>query len=518
MPYFPDKHILFIHIPKTGGPTIEHCLLKQNINESVNLFTNKKIKLYSGYGNNLLPEPQLRKVSLQHQTYNTIYKYRDLLKIPFDSSLNIITIVRNPYYRIMSDLFWNKLVNAKTTPAEVYNIIQDYVKKNIDNHNIPQYLFVTDENGKLVENITILKTESLDADMEKHGYAKNRIRLLKNKLEKQYDDYLNDDSIEFINTFYKNDFIMFHYPMKKTKQSRKVDNTKLDFVTIIFDNHTEIDLLKLQAYSFSLVDANLVNNIYIIHQSNSEWTNVNETLSCYPANLRDKVRIIYYKDLNIPVKYLNNGWKCQQLCKLIVAKFTECQYYCVLDAKNHFLKKMTQNDFFSKDKYYIYTSPGATYYNDCFIDCLKCFGIEDAYNGNINNVSMSTPFIFDSYLVFDLIQYIEEQNVAFDVFFMQNNAITEFYLYSAFVLFKNVDNVAYREIIHTSIHRDPNESWSVRFIDTKLYLKPQFKVFGLHRDAINLMSSEYKSKVLKMYECFYDTGTLEFVKQNILSN
>ena len=67
MPYYPKIHTLFIHIPKTGGRTFEEQLSKHS-----------KQLLLGSSTNNLLPPP-FNKKSLQHQLYNTIFKYRDLL-------------------------------------------------------------------------------------------------------------------------------------------------------------------------------------------------------------------------------------------------------------------------------------------------------------------------------------------------------------------------------------------------------------------------------------------------------
>ena len=73
MPYFRKQHILFIHIPKTGGSTINHYFKKK---DTIELFTVKQI--FSNIDNNLLPKPY-NLISLQHQTYNTLFKFSDLL-------------------------------------------------------------------------------------------------------------------------------------------------------------------------------------------------------------------------------------------------------------------------------------------------------------------------------------------------------------------------------------------------------------------------------------------------------
>lgn len=149
--------------------------------------------------------------SLQHITYNQIVKYSNIFDIDFDN-IKIITIVRNPYERIVSDLFFYKLITKDTHEDDVFNIIIKYlVSKNYDNHNIPQYKFITDDNKEIIQNIHILRTESLTIDMKNLGY--NDFNLLKNvNINKvNYYKYLNDDSIRIINQFYHLDFILFNY-------------------------------------------------------------------------------------------------------------------------------------------------------------------------------------------------------------------------------------------------------------------------------------------------------------------
>ena len=45
------------------------------------------------------------KKSLQHQFYTTLYQFKNKLNINFDN-IKIFSVVRNPYDRIISDLFW----------------------------------------------------------------------------------------------------------------------------------------------------------------------------------------------------------------------------------------------------------------------------------------------------------------------------------------------------------------------------------------------------------------------------
>jgi hypothetical protein len=206
MPYFHNEHvnILFIHIPKTGGSTIELYLSNKykiplHTPKSMHMFLENEIK---GFPN---------EISLQHQTLSTIYQFKKELNIDFNN-LKIFAVVRNPYERLFSDLKFYKLFNKEYSKDKTYKVIKDYLNKKLDNHNIPQYLFI-ENNNKL--NIDILKFERLNEEMERIGYSdfKNFEIVNVSKEHIDYRDYLNEKSIKLINTFYEKDFTHFGYQM-----------------------------------------------------------------------------------------------------------------------------------------------------------------------------------------------------------------------------------------------------------------------------------------------------------------
>ena len=211
MPYYKEKTLLFIHIPKTGGTVIEDEIKKKY-----------KQTLYSGYINNILESP-FNKFSLQHQFYTTIYKYQNKLDVNFNN-IKIFTVVRNPYDRIISDLFWWKRkkkypefkINYNDT-EEIYNFIKNnYLNRDdLDNHNQPQYKFITDENLNLISNIKILKCETLnDTNNELNKFLGFNINIKKENINKDYSKFLNKKSILLINEYYKKDFELFNYKIK----------------------------------------------------------------------------------------------------------------------------------------------------------------------------------------------------------------------------------------------------------------------------------------------------------------
>ena len=215
MPYFPKNHVLFIHIPKTGGTSIEHGFLKAG--DQKQLYTSRP-------NNDVIPEQTFRETSLQHQFYSTIKTYQKECGVIFNKKLRVFSVVRNPYAKVISDLFYYRLISIHSTEDEVEKVIKKYLSltpSQCDNHNVPQYVFLINEKGELSNEIQIFNTETLNQQLKDNRYPVSEYKLLESNCSKPYCDFFNETSINLINSVYKRDFELFQYQMGNTREEIK---------------------------------------------------------------------------------------------------------------------------------------------------------------------------------------------------------------------------------------------------------------------------------------------------------
>jgi hypothetical protein len=242
MPYFYNNevNILFIHVPKTGGTSVEKYFSKKFEIEL------NKDSLYT-----TLPKDFFDNISFQHQTYNIIRNNKKTFRIDYEN-LKVYSIVRNPYTRIMSDLFFKNIIKEHFNKDKVYTTIKDYISdsKNVkhDNHRIPQYLFLVDENNELIKNINIMKTENLNEDMNFIGFSDFHIyeQVTSVIRSKNYYSYLNMDSIKLINEYYDKDFEYFGY-------NKILNEVVLNYTTLI--EETRLSNKFMKEYLSSYLDS-----------------------------------------------------------------------------------------------------------------------------------------------------------------------------------------------------------------------------------------------------------------------
>jgi hypothetical protein len=191
-----EKKCIFIHIPKTGGTSIEQ-FIKDNGK------------------NNLLLIGCINNRSLQHLTINELR-----IMIPYFYKIYYkFSVVRDPYERLLSEYYWNPsnigYKNGKSK-RDFLNKVTEIVQKekyfnNVYNdHFIPQYNFLFYKNKLLVDQL--FKYEDLEVVSKflkkKFKIERNFPYLNRNKFEKES---WNHEDKEIIYNLYKNDFLYFDY-------------------------------------------------------------------------------------------------------------------------------------------------------------------------------------------------------------------------------------------------------------------------------------------------------------------
>ena len=196
-----EKHkMIFLHIPKTGGTSIE---------KSLNL-----LNIYNGYGINKKNKAMQHfdsheyKKHLGKEKYNQYYKF---------------TIIRNPYEKVISDYFWLKNIahlendDFQNKSFDQYLSYCNYIVTNrlyklsiYHDHFKPQHKFIYNKNNKLLIN-KIFRFEKFEHIIKFIKTRYNTIVSHDNVNESKQKIILNEKQKNKIYNIYKNDFILLKY-------------------------------------------------------------------------------------------------------------------------------------------------------------------------------------------------------------------------------------------------------------------------------------------------------------------
>jgi hypothetical protein len=222
----PPEKTIFVHIPKTGGSSVEEFIM--------NYYGYQRNECLLVHGFGVDPKIQLQHfmvVPTMHYNLKFILDIAKKNKIFVDDSWTIFSIVRNPYFKFLSELLFTEAVPLKYN----YHMLPNYSKKMyIDYcveryfkhpaknhyhsyHSLEQYKFFEDVNV----NYQIFKfEEGLENIIKKLGFEiKNNfphlleISKIFNVPKPNYKEMLTPYLVETINERYKKDFEIFNYEM-----------------------------------------------------------------------------------------------------------------------------------------------------------------------------------------------------------------------------------------------------------------------------------------------------------------
>jgi hypothetical protein len=191
------RKIIFIHIPKTAGSSIEHLLRDEGKYELdfIGVRNGRSTHHYMG----------IELKMILKELYPTYYKF---------------SFVRNPYDRLISEYFWCRINNVghkfNKTFDEFLDYVEDVIKnkkffKPIENdHFIPQYSFLFFNNKLIVNNI--FKYEDIETVaplIKKRLKIKTSLQHLNKSVKNEIT--LTQEQKDRIYNLYRIDFETFNY-------------------------------------------------------------------------------------------------------------------------------------------------------------------------------------------------------------------------------------------------------------------------------------------------------------------
>lgn len=153
-----DHKVIFVHIPKTGGQSVEHMFLDDlgltwEEREALLLRPNRDRSLGPNRLAHLYADEYVTCGHVTQEQFDSYFKF---------------AVVRNPYDRIVSEY----LYRFQTTPFWRTPFPRQFVRRTYDNdfhdtprHMVPQRRFVTDGEGRIIVD-RILRFEEMGAQME----------------------------------------------------------------------------------------------------------------------------------------------------------------------------------------------------------------------------------------------------------------------------------------------------------------------------------------------------------------
>tara|TARA_Y100000389_G_C17315102_1_gene440038 strand:- start:148 stop:759 length:612 start_codon:yes stop_codon:yes gene_type:complete len=189
------REFIFIHVPKTGGTTIEQAM--------------KLTGSRNGYG-------VIKNAAFHHFT---AVEVKQLLGDKLFDMYNKVSVVRNPYTRFVSEYYWCQVPNVGFRHNQPFNEFIDYVEKCVKeknfyetiyhDHFIPQYMYVSnnlsDKKEIIIDNLLRFEdyekinkyffenyAVSFENILDIHKTTDDRIILNKNQKKRIYEIYKED--------------------------------------------------------------------------------------------------------------------------------------------------------------------------------------------------------------------------------------------------------------------------------------------------------------------------------------
>lgn len=204
----------------------------------------------------------------------------------------------------------------------------------------------------------------------------------------------------------------------------------IDICTVVFEE--ELPILEVQAQSIDLYCKDIgVNSIFVLVNDRTEVAK--KINPAWWGSLQDRVVIIPRSAFDS--NWSNNGWVSQQVLKLLGATLSYNTYTMVLDAKTIFISKLTRDRLLNSQQQ---LNVGKIEIQKVFEPSKKI--VEQLFDITVERQAGpgGVPFFFHNNTVRSLIATVSDRiSTSFTQWFQEQGMLTEFILYSGFVIYKH---------------------------------------------------------------------------------
>lgn len=286
----------------------------------------------------------------------------------------------------------------------------------------------------------------------------------------------------------------------------------INIISVVFKQ--ELSYLKTQAKSIELyVKSSDINSIIVVVNDTEDVLNLID-LNWYGVNA-SKVKLIHFSELisksDLAEWHCRSGWHTQQLCKLLAASIADIDWNMIIDAKTFFICPLIlANVITSDNKAFSNLTPISHYFVNerDFIQQYFAVQLNNNYIG-----PGGVPFLMHTPTVKSMIDYIvmRENSSLLEFFFKY--PMTEFLLYSGYVLHINTDYTTLYRTRYMNAYRFHHiADWQYLEFDSILHfitISSNTLTISLHRRAYPQLTDEQKTKWV---ELLYNKGLINSVE------
>lgn len=264
-----------------------------------------------------------------------------------------------------------------------------------------------------------------------------------------------------------------------------------DLLTVVFRD--ELNVLQVQAQSIDLYCQNIgIQHIFVV--VNDVDSIADQIDTAWWGSLSDRVVIVKRSSFN--TDFVDNGWVSQQALKIIGSQLSKNTYTVVLDAKTIFVQELVVSNVVNANNQlcvgtipvFEVFKPSQKITNELFkIDLTHAIG------------PAGVPFYFNNELLNSMVAYVEQlANKSFATWFQEQGMLTEFILYSGFVLhtYQTFDNIIATQ--HYQVMNLCHSEIGIFDIKFKGMQNPDTLTVSVHRNAWSQLSEHQKQQFVQL--------------------